>query len=94
MNTDKNNIQLPQSSVSDSLSMEDKRKYLREVVYENVKHSQTGKLLINTFYCRKVAEFLGMKYDSLTKVQKDILKADIVTESIVLEEGSTRYLRF
>lgn len=68
-----------------NLSNDEKYKYLREVVYENVKHSHTGRLIINTFYCRKVAELLGGDYDSLNKIQKDIFKGDIVFEQINVE---------
>lgn len=73
------------------LSVEEKYKYLREKVYENVKHSSTGKLLISTSYCRKVAELLGGDYDSLNKVQKDIFKGDIVFENIYVEGGFYKY---
>ena len=73
------------------LSVEEKYKYLREKVYENIKHSATGKLLISTSYCRKVAEMLGGNYDSLNKVQKDIFKSDIVFEYIYIEGGFSKY---
>lgn len=77
-----------------NLPNEDKYEYLREVVYENVKYSHTGRLLISTFYCRKVAELLGGNYDSLNKIQKDILKSDIVFEYISVEKGFEKYTSF
>ena len=73
------------------LTVEEKYKYLREKVYENIKHSSTGKLLISTSYCRKVAELLGGDYDSLNKVQKVIFKGDIVFEYIYVEGGFSKY---
>jgi len=73
------------------LSVEEKYKFLREKVYENVKHSSTGKLLISTPYCRKVAELLGGHYDELNKIQKDIFKSDIVFEYIYVEGGFSKY---
>jgi hypothetical protein len=92
-----NSEKKPQSCQTDvrrslfELSVDEKYKYLREKVYENIKHSSTGKLLINTSYCRKVAELLGGDYDSLNKVQKDIFKGDIVFEYINVEGGFSRY---
>lgn len=74
-----------------NLSTEEKYNYLREKVYENIKDSRTGQLLINTFYCRKVAELLGGNYDDLSKVQKIIFKSDIVFENINIEAGFSRY---
>jgi len=73
------------------LSVGEKYKFLREKVYENIKHSPTGKLLISTPYCRKVAELLGGNYDELSKIQKDIFKSDIVFEDINIEGGFYKY---
>lgn len=73
------------------LTVEEKYRYLHEKVYENIEHSSTGKLLISTSYCRKVAELLGGDYDSLNKVQKDIFKGDIVFEYIYVEGGFSKY---
>lgn len=94
MNNSEQNSQSCQADVRCSLfelSVEEKYKYLREKVYENIKHSSTGKLLISTSYCRKVAELLGGDYDSLNKVQKDIFKGDIVFEYIYVEGGFSKY---
>lgn len=76
------------------MTSDEKYEYLNKVVYEAVKHSHTGKLLISTFYCRQVAIMLGGNYDSLTKVQKTILKSDIVSEYINVDAGIDRYLRY
>ena len=75
------------------LSVEEKYDYLRKKVYEKVKHSSTGKLLISTSYCRKVAELLGGNYDELSKIQRDIFKSEIVFEYIYVEGGFDRYIR-
>lgn len=90
----KQNPPLHQATVRRSLfelSIEEKHKYLHEKIYENIKHSVTGKLLISTSYCRKVAEMLGGDYDSLNRVQKDIFKCDIVSEYICVEDGFSKY---
>lgn len=76
-----------------NLSIPEKYIYLRKHVYEHVSHSRTGRLLINTFYCRKVSELLGGNYDSLSKIQKSILKCDIVFEDIYVEGGFSKYTR-
>ena len=73
------------------LSVEEKYKFLREKVYENIKHSATGKLLISTDYCRKTAKLLGGDYEELNKIQRDILKSDIVFEYIYVEGGFSKY---
>mgnify|MGYP007007268593 CR=1 FL=1 len=76
------------------MTIEDKEDYLSSVVYESIKHSHTGKLLINTFYCRQVAKILGGDYDKLTKVQKFLLKSDIVSEIVNIPAGIERYLKY
>jgi hypothetical protein len=78
----------------ENMTTEDKEHYLSNVVYEAITHSHTGKLLINTFYCRKVAKILGGDYDKLTKVQKFLLKSDIVAEIINVPAGIERYLKY
>lgn len=74
-----------------SFPIEDKYKYLREKVYENIKYTRNGQLSISTFYCRKVAELLGGDYDDLSKVQQIIFKSDIVFEHINVERGFSKY---
>jgi len=78
----------PLSGVVESYS------YLRTKVYENVKHRSNGRLYIGTFYVRKVAEMLGGNYDSLTNIQKKILRSDIVDENIYIEGGIEKYLKY
>lgn len=76
------------------MSNDDKYKYLYDVVYEAVRHSATGKLLISTHHCRNVAKMLGGNYDSLTKVQKFLFKSDIVSEYVNVESGIQKYLKY
>ena len=76
------------------MTSDEKYEYLNKVVYEAVTHSHTGKLLISTFYCRQVAAMLGGNYDSLTKVQKFILKSDIVSEYINPDTTIEKYLKY
>ena len=77
-----------------TLSIKEKQRYLCDVVYENIKHSSTGKLLISTYYCKKVAELLGGNYLMLNDIQKDIFRAEIVTQSIIIDEGFGRYTKY
>lgn len=69
------------------LSTSEKYEYLKNVVYEQIQHSGTGRLMISTYYVKKVAELLGGDYESLDKVQKYIFRADIVFEKISIERG-------
>jgi hypothetical protein len=57
--TRKTDSHAPLSGVVESYS------YLRNKVYENVKHRANGRLYIGTFYVRKVAEMLGGNYELL-----------------------------
>ncbi len=77
-----------------TLSLKEKQSYLCDVVYENIKHSSTGKLLISTHYCKKVAELLGGNYSELNDIQKDIFRAEIVVGSIKIEGGFDRYTKY
>ncbi|MGY8911543.1 MAG: hypothetical protein ACKVIG_17020 [Flavobacteriales bacterium] len=100
MNTDSKKIETKQCtipSVSSSLfdlTTAEKYTYLFKKVYENVTHSGTGKLLISTHYCRKAAEILGGNYDELSKIGKDLFKADIVDERLYVEAGFDKYLSY
>ena len=69
------------------LSVSEKYDYLKKVVYEQIRHSHTGRLMISTYYARKVAELLGGNYDELSSIQKDIFRSDIVFENINVERG-------
>lgn len=69
------------------LSVSEKYDYLKKVVYEQIRHSHTGRLMISTHYARKVAELLGGNYDELSNIQKDIFRSDIVFENINVERG-------
>lgn len=69
------------------LSTSEKYDYLRKIVYEQIKHSHTGRLMISTHYAKKVAELLGGNYDDLNSIQKDIFRGDIVFEQINVERG-------
>lgn len=73
------------------LSVEEKYKFLRETIYEEIEHSHTGRLMICTRRAKQVAEMLGGDYDSLGKVQKDIFRSDIVFEQIYVEGGFLKY---
>ena len=89
------NQQCVQTSVSGclySLSIDEKYKYLREKIYENIKTSGLGTLTIDTHRARKVAEMLGGKYDDLDKTAKFIFKDAIVFEKIDPKESFERYL--
>lgn len=70
-----------------SLSVSEKYDYLKKVIYEKVEHSHTGRLMISTHYAKKVAELLGGNYDDLSKIQRDLFRADIVFEQINVERG-------
>jgi hypothetical protein len=76
------------------MTSEQKYEYLFDVVYEEVKDSHTGKLLISTFYCRKVALMLGGNYDALTKLQQYLLRSDIVDRRIDADGGFDKYLNY
>lgn len=69
------------------LSTSEKYDYLRKVIYEQIKHSHTGRLMISTHYAKKVAELLGGNYEDLSDIQKDIFRSDIVFEQINVERG-------
>jgi hypothetical protein len=86
-------IHVVSSSLS-NLTTADKYTYLFRKVYENVTHSSTGRLLVNTHYCRKAAELLGGDYDKLSKTGKSIFKNDITDEAIYIEKGFERYLTY
>jgi len=77
-----------------SLSNDEKYEFLNKQVYEKIRHSHTGKLIISTHWARKVAELLGGNYDDLNKIQKDIFKSDIVFESINLGYGFEKYTKW
>ena len=77
-----------------TMNTDEKYNYLYKVVYKAITNSHTGKLLIHTTHCRNVAKILGGNYDSLTKVQKFLLKADIVEEIVNVETGIERYLKY
>lgn len=76
------------------MTSDEKQAYLSDVVYEAVKHSATGKLLISTYYCKKVALMLGGNYDNLTKIQQFLLKSDIVANYVDIDAGIERYLKY
>lgn len=76
------------------MTTEDKYHYLRTVVYEAVTHSHTGRLLISISHCRNVALMLGGNYESLTKIQKFLLRADITDERVIVESGIEKYLKY
>lgn len=78
----------------DKMTTDEKYEYLYKVVYEAVKHSHTGKLLISTFYCKQVAVMLGGNYEGLTKMQKFLLRSDIVDERINIDLGISKYLKY
>ena len=67
--------------------------YLRTKVYENIKTRSNGRLYIDTYYVKKVAEMLGGRYEDLTDIQKTLLRSDIVDESINLDGGISKYTR-
>lgn len=76
------------------LSEREKDKFLKEKIYKHVKHSATGKLLINTRYCRIAAKLLGGDYDELTKIQKSIFKGELVFEQLNPNVSFDRYTRY
>lgn len=75
-----------------SLSVDDKYKYLKEKIYENIKTSGLGTLTIDTCRARKVAEMLGGKYDDLDKTAKFIFRDAITSEKIDPKDSFERYL--
>ena len=77
-----------------NLSIADKYDFLNKKIYENIKHSHTGRLYIDTIYKKKTAELLGGNYDDLSKIQKDIFLSDIVFEKIYVEDGFLKYTLF
>ena len=74
--------------------MQEKYKYLRNKVYENVTHLKTGRLTISTYYAKKTAKLLGGDYLDLDKRQKEFFRYEIVTELINIERGFNYYLNF
>ncbi len=75
------------------LTNDEKYEFLKDNVYEYITHSVTGKLLINTKYCRIAAKLLGGNYDELTKNQKQIFKSDLVDERLYIENSFDKYTR-
>ena len=86
-------IHVVSSSLND-LTVAEKYTYLFKKVYENITHSETGKLLISTHYCRKAAEVLGGDYDKLSKLGKDLFKSDITDERLCVENGFDKYMTY
>lgn len=76
------------------LSDDEKDRFLKEKVYENIQVSPNGRHTISTAYCRKVAEMIGGNYDFLTKTQKMLLKSDIIEENIYPETKIEKYLKY
>lgn len=74
-----------------TLSIEEKFRFLKGRIYEHVEHSMTGKLLINTKYCRLAANLLGGDYDKLNKIQKVIFKSDLVFEKLNPYQSFDKY---
>lgn len=76
------------------MTTEEKFDYLKKNIYEHIKHSHTGRLIINTRYCRLAAKILGGDYDSLSKIQKDIFKGDLVFENLNPYLPFDKYLKY
>ena len=76
------------------MSTNDKYFFLDKYIYSKVQESKTGKLIINTKYCRIAAELMGGNCDTLTKTQKEIFKSDLVCNHLPVESGIERYLNF
>ena len=76
------------------MTTEDKYNYLHNVVYNAVKHSATGRLLISTSHCRKLAKILGGDYDKLTKLQKFLFRSDITGNYITPEMNMDKYSKY
>ena len=72
------------------LSVKDKQQYLSNNVYKKITISSTGRTMISTDVCRKVAIMLGGDYNSLSKIQKTIFKSTITNETIDPEGGIGR----
>lgn len=74
-----------------NLTAEEKETLMHDKVYKNITHSTTGKLLINTKYCRLAAQILGGDYDRLSKSGKEVFKNYLVFERLNTYDGMNKF---
>jgi hypothetical protein len=76
-----------------SLPITEKEEHLKKYIYSHIVTSETGKLLINTRYCRFAAKLLGGDYDDLTKPQKRIFTNELVQKRLNPHQPFSKYTK-